>query len=197
MTRPTSGPPGYIRIVGGHLRGSRITVPVAEGLRPTPNRVRETLFNWLQPVISGARCLDLFAGSGAVGIEAISRGAAAVTFVEREPRLAAALRDNLARLHADVGEVRCSDAVAYLRQPAQAFDIVFMDPPFALDLAPLAAQALESNAWLAAQALIYIELPAGARAQLPHNWELHREGRAGALGYSLYRRHALQLSPST
>ena len=189
--------PGRIRIIGGHLRGSRLTVPEAPGLRPTPDRVRETLFNWLAPMIHGARCLDLFAGSGANGIEALSRGAAWTTFIERSDPLSAMLRDNLKRLKVEHAQVLCADALEYLRQPTDRFDIVFMDPPFALDLAPAAATALEQGGWLAADALIYVELPHGNLAALPENWQLHRHGHAGALDYSLYRRIGKNgLSPS-
>jgi 16S rRNA (guanine966-N2)-methyltransferase len=187
--------PGRIRIIGGSLRGSRLDVPASPGLRPTPDRVRETLFNWLQPVINGARCLDLFAGSGAVGIEALSRGAAHVTFVEREPALARLLHGNLDRLHVAGAELACTDALAFLRGTPRTFDLVFMDPPFALDLAPPAAESLERNGWLAPQAMIYVELPAGHAAALPRNWLPHRGGRAGALDYALYRRSTAAAEP--
>src|ERR1700754_5153054 len=124
--------PGRIRVIGGTLRNSRIEVPDLPGLRPTSDRVRETLFNWLQPVIEGSRCLDLFAGTGALGLEALSRGAASVTFVEREPRLAAALQANLSRLKAG-GEVIGDDAARWLKGSGKPFDLVFLDPPFVLD----------------------------------------------------------------
>ena len=184
--------PGRIRIIAGSLRGSKIDVPRSEGLRPTPDRVRETLFNWLQPVVDGARCLDLFAGSGANGIEAMSRGAASLLAIERERRLAELLRANIARLKVDNAEVVCADALAWLGQARQpdspTFDLVFMDPPFAHDLAPQAARDLESGGWLAPAAMIHVELPTGRAAQVPANWSVHRQGRAGALGYTLYQR---------
>ena len=184
--------PGRIRIIGGRLRGSKLDVPRSEGLRPTPDRVRETLFNWLQPVIDGARCLDLFAGSGANGIEAMSRGAASLVSIERERKLAELLRSNIARLKVDHAEVVCADALAWLKQVqtvgARPFDLVFMDPPFAHDLAPQAALDLEQARLLAPSAMVYLELPAGREAQVPGNWRVHRQGRAGALGYTLYQR---------
>lgn len=186
MSAPTQA--GRIRIIGGHLRGSKLNVPVSAGLRPTPDRVRETLFNWLRERMDGARCLDLFAGSGAVGIEALSRGAASVTFVEREAPLAAHLRANLQRLHASGGTVVCASALDYLRGTPQHFDLVFLDPPFALDLAPPSATALERDGWLAARAMIYMELPADKHVELPANWHIHRQGRAGALSYTLFQR---------
>ena len=183
-----SGASGRIRIIGGQLRNSRLDVPDLPGLRPTAERVRETLFNWLAPVIAGARCLDLCAGTGALGIEALSRGAARSQFVERDPRAAQALRDNLARLKAPGGEVATADAAAYLRGTAQAYDVVFLDPPFALDLWATLARQLEEGGWLAPAAWIYVESPRGTVPLLPDAWRPHREGQAGDVRYALYRR---------
>lgn len=184
----TGRTPGRIRIIGGQLRNSRLDVPDLPGLRPTAERVRETLFNWLAPVISGARCLDLCAGTGALGIEALSRGAAVVQFVERDTRAAQALRDNLARLKAPGGQLVAADAMAYLQGTPQAFGVVFLDPPFAMDLwAPL-ADRLEQGGWLAPAAWIYVESPKHAGPVLPSAWTLHREGSAGEVRYALYRR---------
>jgi 16S rRNA (guanine966-N2)-methyltransferase len=179
--------PGRIRVIGGTLRNSRIEVPDLPGLRPTSDRVRETLFNWLQPVIEGSRCLDLYAGTGALGIEALSRGASAVTFVEREPRLAAALKANLARLKVS-GEVVGGDATRWLQAAAKPFDVVLLDPPFALDAWEDTAQALENGGWLAAHGWIYVESPRGAVFTLPGNWLPHRQGQTGEVAYALYRR---------
>src|SRR6185312_11393174 len=128
----SSSAPGKLRIIGGTLRGSRIAVPDFPGLRPTPDRVRETLFNWLAPVIDGAQCLDLFAGTGALGIEALSRGAAQVDFVESDARLADLLRANLTRLKQDA-QVHVGDAMRHLAQVSSRYDLVFLDPPFAAD----------------------------------------------------------------
>jgi len=185
--------PGRIRIIGGSLRNSRLEVPGQPGLRPTPERVRETLFNWLAPMIEGARVLDLCAGTGALGIEALSRGAAGACFVEPDALAARALRDNLARLKVVGGEVTAVDAQAFLRGAARAFDLVFLDPPFALDLWSALAGRLEQGGWLAAQAWIYVESPREAIPAVPANWTLHREGRAGEVRFALYRR-ALPLS---
>ena len=182
------GGSGRIRIIGGQLRNSRLDVPDLPGLRPTAERVRETLFNWLAPIISGARCLDLCAGTGALGIEALSRGAAGVQFVEREGKAAQALRDNLARLKASGGQVAASDAQLYLQGSAQPFDLVFLDPPFALELWTPLAQRLEQAGWLAPSAWIYVEAPRQASPTLPGNWAPHREGTAGDVRYALYRR---------
>jgi len=179
--------PGKLRIVGGALRGSRIAVPDVPGLRPTPDRVRETLFNWLAPVIDGAQCLDLFAGTGALGIEALSRGAARADFVESDARLAALLRENLARLKQNA-HVHVADALRYLAQSASRHDLVFLDPPFAANAWTPIAQALELHERLAATAWIYVESPSNATFDLPPNWRPHREGRAGEVCYALYRR---------
>jgi 16S rRNA (guanine966-N2)-methyltransferase len=176
--------PGRVRIVGGSLRNSRLSVPSVDGLRPTPERVRETVFNWLAPVIAGARCLDLCAGTGALGIEALSRGAAAVSFVERDAGLAQALRANLARLGVS-GEVVVADAQTWLRDPPRAYDVVFLDPPFALDLWAVLARQLETGGWLAAGARIYVEWPGAVPPALPPSWRVHREGRAGVVHYAL------------
>jgi 16S rRNA (guanine966-N2)-methyltransferase len=180
---------GSVRIIGGSLRRSRLDVPDAPGLRPTPDRVRETLFNWLAPIIEGARCLDLFAGTGALGIEALSRGAGWVDFIERDPRLAQALRQNLQRLRQTDAAVRCADAVQTLGEAAaDAYDVVFVDPPFSESLWQPAVVALEGNGWLRAGALIYLEMPASAPVDAPDSWNLHRESVAGAVRYALYRR---------
>src|SRR5579859_4590393 len=152
-------PSAKLRIVGGSLRGSRLAVRDAPGLRPTPDRVRETLFNWLMPVIEGAQCLDLCAGTGALGIEALSRGAAAVDFVETDARLADELRANLQRLQQPVS-VQRMDALEFLRSGSAAYDVVFLDPPFGARLWTPLAQALENGARLKSPAWIYVESPA-------------------------------------
>jgi 16S rRNA (guanine966-N2)-methyltransferase len=179
--------PGRLRIIGGSLRGSRLEVPDVPGLRPTPDRARETLFNWLAPVIEGARCLDLFAGTGALGIEALSRGAAAVDFVESSVPLVTLLRANLARLK-QTATVQRSDALQFLAQDRLRYDLVFLDPPFANGLWTPAAHALEAHDRLAAVAWIYVESPALETPLVPEHWTLHREGRAGAVRFALYRR---------
>lgn len=179
--------PGRIRIISGSLRNSRLDVPDLPGLRPTPERVRETLFNWLAPVIAGARGLDLCAGSGALGIEALSRGAASVQFVEPQPRALQALRDNLARLKITDAQVSGIDAASFLAGPAQPFDLVWMDPPFAADLWSGLARQLERG-WLSPSAWLYVESPRGTSPELPGAWVLHREANAGEVRHALYRR---------
>jgi 16S rRNA (guanine966-N2)-methyltransferase len=176
---------GKVRIIAGRFRGSKLDVPDAPGLRPTSDRVRETLFNWLQPRLPGARCLDLFAGSGALGFEAASRGAARVLMLERDARLAQSLRDTAARLRAEAVDVRATDALAWLRAPADAaFDIAFVDPPFDAGLHATALAALAP--WLAPGALVYVEAPAGAEAGVPAGWTPHRAGRTREVEYALY-----------
>jgi 16S rRNA (guanine966-N2)-methyltransferase len=187
--RSANRTPGAVRIIAGRWRGTRLPVADAEGLRPTSDRVRETLFNWLQPMLPGARVLDLFAGSGALGLEALSRGAASAVLVERDPALAATLRASVARLQAeDCAQVACADALAFLRAQAGSparFDLVFLDPPFAADcwgqaLASL-PPVLANGAWL------YVESPPGTGAPDPAAWTLHREGTTREVRYALYR----------
>lgn len=183
--------PGKIRIIGGHLRNSRIDVPERPGLRPTPERVRETLFNWLAAWIDGARVLDLFAGTGALGLEALSRGAREAVFCERDPALAAALRANLVRLRQD-GHARvvADDASAALAGLSGTFDVVFLDPPFGADLWSAVAAQLQARGLLGAQSLIYLEAPREAAPALPPDWILHKQTRAGEVQATLYRRDA-------
>jgi 16S rRNA (guanine966-N2)-methyltransferase len=181
---------GKLRIVAGKLRGSRIDVVDQEGLRPTSDRVRETVFNWLAPMIEGAHCLDLFAGSGALGIEAISRGAADCVFVERDRAVARQLEETLGRLKVGNASVVNTDALSWLGHSARPFDLVFLDPPFSAGLWAEAAAKLEANGWLAADAWIHVEAAQGTAIALPANWRLHREGTAGAVQFGLYRRAA-------
>jgi 16S rRNA (guanine966-N2)-methyltransferase len=188
-----AAPVGKVRIIAGSLRGSRLAVPDRPGLRPTPDRVRETLFNWLAPVIDGARVLDLFAGSGALGIEALSRGAASAVFCERDSSLGDALQANLVRLgQAARAQVLRTDAMTYLQGDGSGtadgrFDVVFLDPPYALDLWQPAAEALQSRALLAPHALIYVESPPDRIPPLPSSWAVHRESKAGNVRFALYR----------
>ncbi|WP_343882884.1 16S rRNA (guanine(966)-N(2))-methyltransferase RsmD [Rhodanobacter caeni] len=182
------GAPGRIRIIAGSLRNSRLDVADVPGLRPTAERLRETLFNWLAPSIEGARVLDLCAGTGALGIEALSRGAASVQFVEREARVARAIEQNLARLKQTGGAVAALDAQVFLRGTARQYDLVLLDPPFALGLWDALAQQLEQGGWLSTAAWIYVESPRAPTPALPANWRLQRESHAGDARGALYRR---------
>jgi 16S rRNA (guanine966-N2)-methyltransferase len=183
--RPVSG---SLRIVAGRLRGSRIEVIDSAGLRPTSDRVRETLFNWLMPVIAGARCLDLYAGTGALGIEACSRGAAECVFVERDRELARRLGENLARLKVEGARVVHADAMGWLGSPPAPFDIVFLDPPFDADAWAAVALRLEEGGWLRGDAWVYVESPTTWVPVLPTGWREHRVGQAGNVRLALYRR---------
>lgn len=178
---------GSIRIIGGRWRGTKLSVPDSPGLRPSSDRVRETLFNWLMPKLPGARALDLFAGTGALGLEAVSRGAAQAVLVERDPALARNLRDTVERLSARQDlQVVAQDALAWLASPpAGAFDIAFLDPPFAEGLWEKALTALLPV--LASGAWIYVEAPADVVPPVPADWALHREGRTREVRFALYR----------
>lgn len=190
------GPANQVRVIAGQWRGRRLEFPDLPGLRPTPDRVRETLFNWLAPVLPGARCLDLFAGSGALGIEALSRGAAEVVLVEHQPVAVRALRENLARLNAENVRVEMADALAWLRQPATLFEIVFLDPPFGQGLLKPVCAMLETAGWLADAAWIYLEAEAELdRSPWPVSWMIYREKAAGAVSYRLARREISALAP--
>lgn len=180
-----------MRIIGGLWRGRKFNFPDVDGLRPTGDRIRETLFNWLAPDIQGAHCLDLFAGSGALGLEALSRGAESSVLLEKHAAAARQLKANLQLLKANHGRVEQVDSLQWLKQqhPPQPFDIVFIDPPFALELWEPIALALEARDWLSEEALIYLEAPRDAHLQLPANWQLHRDKQAGQVSFRLYHRH--------
>jgi len=180
-----------LRIIGGIWRGRRLRFPPSPEIRPTPDRVRETLFNWLAARVPGARCLDLFAGSGALGLEALSRGAAHVTFVERDVAAAREISARLAEWGARTASVEQADARHFLaRAPGAPFDIVFLDPPFASTLADETAARLEQGAWLSDGALIYFECPSAAAPRVPPGWTSLKAKRAGEVGYHLYSRAA-------
>ncbi|GAB3045295.1 16S rRNA (guanine(966)-N(2))-methyltransferase RsmD [Stenotrophomonas tumulicola] len=184
---------GQVRIIGGQWRNTRLPVPALPGLRPSSDRVRETLFNWLMPRLGGARVLDLFAGSGALGLEAVSRGAAHATLVERDPQLAGNLSAIVARLGAEERvQVVQADALRWLQgSPAARADIVFVDPPFAAGLWDSVLGLLPRH--LAAGAWLYLESPDGHAPVLPADWMLHREGGTREVRFALYRRAAATL----
>lgn len=177
-----------LRIIGGQWRGRKLRFPDAEGLRPTGDRIRETLFNWLAPQLPGARCLDLFAGSGALGLECLSRGAGFTLMLERDPGVAAQLRENLALLGAERGKLLSTDTLAWLAQGngEAPFDLVFVDPPFGLDLWQPVIDALNNGNWLSDSAAVYVESGRDSQYQPPAHWRLHRDKAAGQVSYRLY-----------
>jgi 16S rRNA (guanine966-N2)-methyltransferase len=178
-----------VRIIGGVWRGRRVHFTDMPGLRPTPDRVRETLFNWLQHSLQGTRCLDLFAGSGALGLEALSRGAAEVVFVEQFPAASRPLQEQLVRLGAEgKGRVMEIGAARFLRTPAKPFDIAFLDPPFGKDALAEYIPMLDSGDWLKVGGLIYLENERIAGIPtIPAHWELLKSKSAGEVGYHLAR----------
>ncbi|MBR9912592.1 MAG: 16S rRNA (guanine(966)-N(2))-methyltransferase RsmD [Gammaproteobacteria bacterium] len=177
-----------LRIIAGKWRSRRLMFAPVAGLRPTGDRIRETLFNWLLGEIEGARCLDLFSGSGALGLEALSRGAASATLLELNPQAARQLATNLALLAADNAELAQADTLQWLQQtPPARYDLVFLDPPFDADLWQPVIELLTAKHWLSTTALVYIEAPHDYTLEVPQNWQLHREKRAGEVCIRLYR----------
>ncbi|KMK51240.1 16S rRNA methyltransferase [[Actinobacillus] muris] len=187
---PQNRPNGEVRVIGGRWRGRKLPVLNAEGLRPTTDRVKETLFNWLMMDIAHAHCLDCFAGSGSLGIEALSRQAQAVTFLEKFATAADLLAQNLKRLAAENGKVVQTDSLAYLAQanPQVPFDIVFVDPPFHQHYVPQVLIHLARNGWLAENALIYVETEKDhPPLELPSHWQIIKEKTAGQVVSRLIR----------
>jgi 16S rRNA (guanine966-N2)-methyltransferase len=180
-----------LRIIAGTWRGRRFRFTAEADIRPTPDRVRETLFNWLAARVADSQCLDLCAGSGALGLEALSRGAARVHFVESDANAVRDLRARLSDWGAAGATVERTDTLRYLRTKPEPFDIVFLDPPYAAGLLSAAARLLEEREWLAPGALIYVESAARlALPALPASWQLTKTKRAGEVGYHLFEKGA-------
>ncbi len=180
-------PPGRLRIVAGNWRNRLLDIADSPGLRPTSERIRETLFNWLARHIEGARCLDLFAGTGALGLEALSRGAAGTVFVEKSEVAARVLKSNIEMLGAKGATVCEADAFEYLRQaPVRSFDIVFLDPPFAAEMLEDLCRLIDERQVLAEGARVYLENDVATdEAVLPAGWELLKSKVAGQVRYTL------------
>lgn len=178
-------PPGHVRIIAGEWRGRRLTVPQHGDLRPTPDRVRETLFNWLQPVLPGAVCLDLFAGTGVLGFEAASRGAARVVLVERDPQQARQLQVQAEAFGNGRIDVHAAEALNWLQHCEDAFDVVFLDPPYDSGLLASGLALLSTRAMLRANGLVYIEGRRGLAP--PPGWESCKQTRAGQVNAMLVR----------
>jgi 16S rRNA (guanine966-N2)-methyltransferase len=178
-----------LRIIGGQWRGRKLAIADAAGLRPTGDRIRETLFNWLMHDLVDSTCLDLFAGSGALGIECLSRGAGQVTFLEKHSSAAKQLRQHCQTLGATAGTVIECDTLSWLKNTnlaANSVDIAFIDPPFTAQLWDQAIDLLQSSGLLKQGALIYIESPKDTLVSTPSNWQLHKEKRAGQISYRLF-----------
>lgn len=175
-----------LRIIGGEWGGRKFRFPDIPGLRPTPDRVRETLFNWLQPLIDGARCLDLFTGSGALSLEALSRGAAEAVVVDRDRRAINNLRKIVEEVNSDRATLIHCDYHEYLHRDARQFDIVFLDPPYGKGMLEECCQTLEAGGWLANNARIYLEEESHlGEPHLPDNWSFEKAKQAGQVGYFL------------
>ncbi|MEZ5530523.1 MAG: 16S rRNA (guanine(966)-N(2))-methyltransferase RsmD [Porticoccaceae bacterium] len=183
------GASGQLRIIGGQWRGRKLRFWEVDGLRPTGDRIRETLFNWLAPIIAGSRCLDLFAGSGALGLEALSRGAASATLIERHPQAISSLRENCQLLGAEGAEILQADALSWLEKatPQHPYDIVFLDPPFSAELLQPSMDLLSRPGLLSANALLYVESERHQPAPVPpQGMSLYKEKTAGQVCYRLY-----------
>ncbi len=183
---------GRLRIVAGNWRSRLLDIADVPGLRPTSQRIRETLFNWLAPRIDGARCLDLFAGTGALGLEALSRGARSAVFVEKSARAVEMLRRNVKILNADGAVVLQMDALDYLRgERIERFDVVFLDPPFAADLIDELCRLLAERQMLADDACVYLEQDRSApEPDLPEGWQVLKNKTAGNVRYMLVQQVA-------
>ncbi|CBG91053.1 16S rRNA (guanine(966)-N(2))-methyltransferase [Citrobacter rodentium] len=191
MKKPNHSGSGQIRIIGGQWRGRKLPVPDSPGLRPTTDRVRETLFNWLAPVMVDARCLDCFAGSGALGLEALSRYAASATLLEMDRAVAQQLQKNLATLKAANAQVVNTNTLTFLAQSGTPHSVAFVDPPFRKGLLEETLSLLEKHGWLADEAWIYVESEVeNGLPSVPKNWSLYREKVAGQVAYRLYQREA-------
>lgn len=189
MVKPNKAEFSQLRIIGGQWRGRKLSFPLVNGLRPTPDRVRETIFNWLAPYLGDASCVDLFAGSGALGLEAASRGAARVDLVELNKTAYHAIQSHLSTLKTDNCVVYLGSAQQFLQQTNNRYDIVFMDPPYAADLWTEVAFLLEEKALLNPSCVIYLECHTKTKLpDLPSNWQLMKDKKAGDVRYCLFNR---------
>jgi len=176
-----------LRIIGGQWRGRKLSFPKVDAIRPTPDRVRETLFNWLAPIIPGANCLDLFTGSGALGFEALSRGAASVTMCDSNSKIISTLKQHAALLKTTGGIFLQTDATAFLRHNMQKFDVIFLDPPFGSDLLVQCFGILSGSDCLTSGAMIYVEAHSKEKLPpVPDNWSEHHSKKAGDVAYYLF-----------
>ena len=186
MSAPRTEQHGRVRIIGGQWKKRLIRFRGSSELRPTPDSVRETLFNWLAPTIEGSRCLDLFAGSGALGFEAASRGAAEVTLIESQHKTWRQLNETRDVLNAPHIATYLTDALDWLDQCETQFDVVFVDPPYGSGLVDRALRRLARGRCLASEALVYVEYRMDEKPAIPDRWEKLREKTAGQVRYSLF-----------
>lgn len=188
MAKPSKAASSQLRIIGGQWRGRKLSFPIITGLRPTPDRIRETVFNWLQPFLGHAHCVDLFAGSGALGLEAASRGAQQVDMIELNTLACTAIRSHLQTLAAQNCSINNSTAQHYISRCQTQYDVVFIDPPYAYMLWTEVAFLLETNKLLAENAIIYLECSAKQPLpELPKNWLLLKDKKAGEVRYCLFQ----------
>ncbi len=169
--------PGKIRLIAGKWRGRKLDVIDSPGLRPTPDRIRETLFNWLQQQIVGARCLDLFAGTGALAFEALSRGATEVVMVESNPNIIESLNQHAETLGSEGHIIQLADAIGWMKQGIKGFDIIFLDPPFGQGYIEQCCTIISEQSLLNARGLVYIE--SEKSLSLPDGWEIRKQTKAG------------------
>tara|TARA_B110000014_G_C20111654_1_gene585807 strand:+ start:413 stop:1018 length:606 start_codon:yes stop_codon:yes gene_type:complete len=189
LNKPSKpGSLGSVRLISGKYRGRKLPVILAKGLRPTTDRVKETVFSWLMPYMHNSRCLDCFAGSGSLGFEALSRGANEVTLLELNRQAAEQLKKNKALLKADNLTIHQTDSLEFLQNPITCFDIVFIDPPFNKELVDQAISRL-NDGWLADNAIIYIEMEQNGQFNIPKNWSLLKEKTAGQVAYRLFEKN--------
>jgi 16S rRNA (guanine966-N2)-methyltransferase len=181
---------GEVRIIGGQWRGRKVAVPNEDGVRPTPDRVRETLFNWLQPHLHGANCLDAYAGTGVLGFECLSRGAKHVTFVDSNPAIITHLEQSAELLKTEAVDVVLAKFPRQFTNGETQFNIVLLDPPFSRNYLPGACHFLEDNYLLAKNALIYLECEAILDVlDIPDNWDIIKQQQAGEVQYCLIKRN--------
>ena len=188
--KKTQAANGAIRIISGQWRGRKLPVMDVQGLRPTTDRNKETLFNWLMAHTQNSRCLDAFAGSGGLGFEALSRYAKHVTFIELDKKVAANLRNNLAHLKVSTlsAEVICADSLRYLAKLEDSFDLIFLDPPFHKNLLPGAIEKIQQQGLLNENGLIYIECETqNAQYMVPSTWRLLKQNQSSQVTASLYQ----------
>lgn len=193
-SRRTANNSNSLRIIGGRWRGRKLAFPDLPGLRPTPDRVRETLFNWLNPIIYNARCLDLFAGSGALSLEALSRGAGHSTIIDREHKAVMQLKQHLQKLECGSAELIQTDALQWLEEfnpdGTAPYDIIFLDPPFNQQLLQPCCDHIEKKGLMHPDGFIYIEMEVSGEPAIPESWHIHRQTAAGQVAGYLYRREA-------